>query len=370
VTVLLLVLLLVACVVWAAFGFGWNVWVRARSVKRHRQALETLADLTTGREANESGAAPMAGAGEGAHLRAGYQAHVRVFGPEGRVRDGQLPPPRPFARPQAAGASPLRRPSVAPAHEDATLPGRVLPPSPQSPQLPPGLPTRPVPVIRPHVYYFDDLTPRQGRAEGPPGGTSQGGAGLEVAPPAPPPPEAPAGERWLSADKLRWFGIAAAVAAIVLAAVAVVSNLPSNPPGRGAAQTTVAPQRAKPGASRPKQEATTTSVPPTTATTAPPKPAQLLSAGGGTATYQLRSKDALVVVKASGPCWIEVRVGSPQGQVVYEGTLEAGMMAHVTGPAWIRLGNPPAVTVLVDGMPMPVPGRQLAVPMNLQFTLG
>jgi hypothetical protein len=229
-------------------------------------------------------------------------------------------------------------------------------------------------VIRPHVYYFDDLSPRQVAEEEEQAAQARA-AGTRPAP-APPPPPGPGG-RWLGPDNLRWLGIAAAVAAIVLAAVAVVTNLPSSSPNRRAAPTTTAPPAravhpsrskspAKPSTSEKKKK----TAPPTTVTTAPPKPAQLLSAGGGTATYQLRSKDALVVVKASGPCWIEVRVGSSAGQVVYEGTLEAGMTAHVTGPAWIRLGNPPAVTVLVDGTPMPVPGRQVAVPMNLQFTLG
>ncbi len=40
------------------------------------------------------------------------------------------------------------------------------------------------------------------------------------------------------------------------------------------------------------------------------------------------------------------------------------------GPGWIRLGNPPAVAVKVNGTPMTVPGSQLAEPVNLQFTFG
>jgi hypothetical protein len=84
----------------------------------------------------------------------------------------------------------------------------------------------------------------------------------------------------------------------------------------------------------------------------------------------LTSRAASIVVKASGPCWIEVKAGSPKGQVVYVGTLEAGQRSSVTGPAWIRLGDPPHVAVSVDGTPMRVPGAAAAVPLDLQFTLG
>jgi hypothetical protein len=111
-------------------------------------------------------------------------------------------------------------------------------------------------------------------------------------------------------------------------------------------------------------------VPQTTTTTAAPKPATLVSSGGGSATYQLTSPSASIVVHASGPCWIEVRAGSPGGQVIYEGTLAAGQQSSVTGPAWIRLGDPPNVSVSVDGTHMHVPGATAAVPLNLQFTLG
>ncbi len=112
---------------------------------------------------------------------------------------------------------------------------------------------------------------------------------------------------------------------------------------------------------------TTTAAPP--APTVPPEPAVLVSANAGTATYQLTSATASIVVKAHGPCWIEVKAGSPKGQVVVEETLSAGQSSSVTGPAWIRLGDPPHVAVTVDGTPMSVPGAGTAVPLDLQFTL-
>jgi hypothetical protein len=65
-------------------------------------------------------------------------------------------------------------------------------------------------------------------------------------------------------------------------------------------------------------------------------------------------------VRAKGRCWLEVRANSPLGQIVYEGILDA----------WLRVGDPPEVAVRVDGQKMPVPGAGLAVPINLQFSLG
>jgi cytoskeletal protein RodZ len=131
------------------------------------------------------------------------------------------------------------------------------------------------------------------------------------------------------------------------------------------ARSATAPARS---ATAPARPATTAAVPP--ATTAPVLPAVLVSASGGTATYQLTSPAASIVVKATGPCWIEVKAGSPAGEVVVEETLSAGQSSSVTGPAWIRLGDPPHVAVTVDGTPMSVPGAGTAVPLDLQFTLG
>jgi hypothetical protein len=118
--------------------------------------------------------------------------------------------------------------------------------------------------------------------------------------------------------------------------------------------------------------ATTTTAPALVQPSAPAvsRPAVLVSSAAGTATYQLTSPSASIVVSASGPCWIEVRVGGQSGQVIYEGTLQKGRVSKVTGPAWIRLGDPPYVHITVDGSHMSVPGATTAVPIDLQFTLG
>jgi hypothetical protein len=93
------------------------------------------------------------------------------------------------------------------------------------------------------------------------------------------------------------------------------------------------------------------------------------AATGTTDTYRLGSSTASIVVKAAGPCWVEVRVGGPAGQVKVEETLQAGEQATVSGAAWIRLGDPPYASVLVDGTPTTVPGSKSGVPLNLNFTV-
>ena len=158
--------------------------------------------------------------------------------------------------------------------------------------------------------------------------------------------------------------LAAAAICVALAAIGItLLGLPGQGSSHNLSADTTTPTSAKP-------HQTTTSSPPPTTNAPPPKPAVLLSASGGTATYELRSASASIVVSANGPCWLEVRANSPLGQIIYEGVLYAGQYSKVTGPAWIRLGNPPAVAVKVDGTVMAVPGAQSAVPLNLQFTFG
>jgi hypothetical protein len=301
-----------------------------------------------------------------------------------------------------------------------------------APPAPTGEPTRPVPVIRPHVFYFDDLSAREkARAEEQRNsrgryakktrwrrrahaistgtGASSDAVTAFTGPTVVTGPDAVTGpmnvlQTIASSEPAAAIGTAAStrtstvrpfsgtgrkplvprpvVAAAVVVGVAAVAagvalkDLPSH--------TTAAPRTHPTTVSHPHRPVTpTTTVAPavtttttttrTTTTTAapPPKPAVLVSSGAGTATYHLTSRSASIVVKASGPCWIEVRAGSPQGQVIYEGTLTAGGESSIiTGPAWIRLGDPPNVAVTVDGTHMSVPGASEAVPLNLQFTVG
>ena len=399
----LLIVLLIACALASAVHIGRGMWVRSRSVERHQQALDTLARFTT----------PLEGA-PGAHAETGdHQSHVRLLGRTGRAGGGApdtLPPPREvtlpgrvrtsaFRRPSHLGPSaaaldavassprlsarslprlvrggPSRAPGLTPGYrDDATLPG-VPPVRAEDPT------TTPVPVIQPQVFYFDDVVPGTAAKR------RRHAADVAATTPATVPAALVAPDRSRAgmttsragpntapghrSPVLRPLAVAAVSVAVAGAALGVEL---ANPARRApvASLTTLSPRRPVPAArstTAPAPSPSTTN--PTTATTTPPQPAVLVSANGGTATYQLTSPTASIVVKATGPCWIEVKAGSPRGQVVVEETLSAGQRSSVTGPAWIRLGDPPHVAVTVDGTPMSVPDAGAAVPLDLQFTLG
>jgi hypothetical protein len=377
----LLIVLIAGCALVAAVHMGRGIWARSRSVQRHQQALDTLASFT----------APVDGAPR-AHGEGGdHQAHVRVIGRSGHIPGGAagpggpgatLPPSRELRLPGPARTLPFRRPShlePSAAAMDAVAtsarlsprsPARLVPSGPPDeatiPGMPPlrleGPPTRPVPIIQPQVFYFDDVPPgtvAKHRGHAPDDAANDAGAGPKTAAP----------RRKLSVAR----PVAVAAVSVAVAGVALGVEI-ANPSHRGgvASPSTPPSHRAAPPA-RPTTTgapATTTPAPATSVTTAPPRPAVLLSANGGTATYQLTSRAASIVVRATGPCWIEVKAGGHAGQVVYEGTLGAGQDSKVTGPAWIRLGDPPDVAVSVDGTLMTVPGAATAVPLDLQFTLG
>jgi hypothetical protein len=301
------------------------------------------------------------------------------------VMAGNTPPP------------PVRlSPTAEPTQE--TMPG--LPPRPVPSQpAPPAVfvepPTVPVPIVQPQVFYFDDLSSRAEGADGPGQKTRRlgrrrrrnGVTAEHLLPALPPPPvfgvsetapgrgpsrDGPAGGGGNGRSDGRRksvLGLVLATAAICVAVAAIGVTIVGLP-GQGSPGAQDAAKSGPPSSVAHEQGATSVPLKSTTTTAAPPKPAVLVSSQNGTATYELSSASASIVVSASGPCWLEVRANSPLGQIVYEGTLEAGVHFSVTGPAWIRLGNPPAVAVKVNGTPMTVPGSQLAEPVNLQFTFG
>ena len=393
----LLIVLVIGCALASVTYAARGLRSRSRTVERHQQALGTLADITNRPDG------PQGWSEEPTH-----QAHVRVIGPSGQVTSSTgaaLPPPRALSSPGSVSPSPFRRPSrtapsvaamdaVAtsanlgrspgaqvlhsgparptvrslPGHEpaEATLPG--LPPQTEmfaeGGQAEPGLsgePTRPVPVVAPQVFHFDDLSAARGRS-------AKGGGG------------SPRLEQLRLAT--RHFGrrpsitgvvLTAAAVAVAVAAVGIALDLRSTPAqSRSQLQTAAqqAPVTTVPAPTRKVSPPTTLPVPTTPPATVASYPAVLLSSSGGTATYQLSSPSASIVVRAKGRCWLEVRANSPLGQIVYEGILEAGQQSSVTGPAWLRVGDPPEVAVRVNGQKMPVPGATVAEPLNLQFSLG
>lgn len=452
----LLIVLAVGFVVVLIGHFGRQFWGRARTMDRHRHALDTLAGITRHPDAE----------GLGTDLE--YQAHVRVVGPGGQPGASGppvLPPPRAMTTLGPGRSSPFRRPSrmarsatamepvamARPLARDATTrlvrsapPPSQLPPSahrpvgqhagsagtdrtpavpaalsgrgPEPPAnasdvaeadlLGPGKPgaadralagsyaTGPVPLSEPQVYYFDDLAPRpeeplRSKRRSRRGRANRQLEGLGQVDSEQPPDDdrtrpidvAAIGAAGRAASRskdghrqaalARWLAVGAAAAAAVAIGVTLVARQPSPSPKSGPSLAAGLPSLT----TRPSRSVTTSlsrSVVTTTVpiTLPPPKPAVLLSTSQGTVTYQLHSATASIVIEATGRCWVEVRVGSPAGSIVTEETLVAGQSARVTGPAWVRLGNPPAVSVLVDGTTIAVPGATQAVPLNLRFTVG
>lgn len=103
-------------------------------------------------------------------------------------------------------------------------------------------------------------------------------------------------------------------------------------------------------------------LPPTT----PPPAASLVSKTSSTATYHLLGSPP-ISLQDSGPCWMEVRRGNQDGPVLFKGVVSSGQHRDLTGPVWVRLGNPPAVAVLVGGAPLTEPSLSRDNPYNLQF---
>lgn len=108
-----------------------------------------------------------------------------------------------------------------------------------------------------------------------------------------------------------------------------------------------------------------TNTKPAATTTTTTLPVSLVSSTQQAAVYRVTGT-AQISIDASGRCWVEVRQGTQSGPVVFTGTLTQGSTKAVSGPAWVRLGNPPAVSVSVDGTPISRP-TAAGSPYNLEF---
>lgn len=92
---------------------------------------------------------------------------------------------------------------------------------------------------------------------------------------------------------------------------------------------------------------------------------KLVSSSTGVSVYQL-SDVAPITVSASGRCWVEVRSADASGPVVHESTLVAGDTLRLTGPVWIRLGNPTAVRITAGSTTL-TPPVTTGSPYDLEF---
>lgn len=108
----------------------------------------------------------------------------------------------------------------------------------------------------------------------------------------------------------------------------------------------------------------------TPATTAAPTTtlpsADLVSSTPQDAVYRLTSPATITLTASNGVSWIELRQGDQVGAVLYQGRLTQGQVKTIAAPAWVRLGNPTAVTIAINRQliaPPLTPGQ----PFNLQF---
>ncbi len=148
--------------------------------------------------------------------------------------------------------------------------------------------------------------------------------------------------------------VAAAIVAVVLALV-LTGRSPTHRVAAGSS-------------SPPSTAATTSTAPPAAASPPRPPPPVLVASDQTGATFSVASQFQIQLVPSS-TCWVQVRTGSAAGPVVYEGILQPGQPYPLpaTGPVWLRLGNPPGVSVVVNGTPLQGPLPSTAQPYNLQF---
>jgi hypothetical protein len=153
-----------------------------------------------------------------------------------------------------------------------------------------------------------------------------------------------------SSARHRWPALAGVAAAVTLAVSASAVALTSRHPTKHDA--------------RPVQRVVATTVPPALRVAPPTVPARAPApadvarfaaspTGNGTVTVRV---PFTLTLAPSGPCW--VRVQTESGQTLFEGTLQAGQHQQVSGssPLVIRLGNTPAMQLLVNGAQLDLAG--------------
>jgi hypothetical protein len=115
------------------------------------------------------------------------------------------------------------------------------------------------------------------------------------------------------------------------------------------------PKAARSLAPRPERGALS----PTTALPVTPLPpsVRLVGADTTTAGYAVTATPAVVTLVAKAPCWIQVRPHDPNTAAIFEATLPADARRTFSDPSglWIRLGNPGAVTIVVNGVSIDLP---------------
>jgi hypothetical protein len=106
-----------------------------------------------------------------------------------------------------------------------------------------------------------------------------------------------------------------------------------------------------------------------TTTVAPQAPAVLIDSNSQGARYSVEPSAASIELVATSPCWVQVRTGSAVGPVVFQRTMHVGdhLPLATTGAVWLRLGNPPGVSIVVNGTPLHLVTSSVAQPYNLEL---
>lgn len=170
---------------------------------------------------------------------------------------------------------------------------------------------------------------------------------------------------------LRFAALGALAGLVVVLAVSVVSggHTPASPGADRQAATTAStpagtptsrPRPSRSGGAEHHRPGVSTS---TTTTTTPT--AQVQTGPGGTITVAVPASTLSVQVTARGPCWVRVQAGAT-GPTLDEGLLQAGETRTWPGSPGLalRLGNPSAVVLTVNGEPIALPA-QPATPIDV-----
>jgi hypothetical protein len=337
----LLIVLIGIAVVLTVRSIRRNV-VDNHSVKHHHRALDTLGEISQ----HQDRVTPPAGQPK---VDPSAHPHVRVVraseSTTGRfdhaVRRAVAPPPivPPPTWPAVANHQASEdRPQLV---FDDTGAARAATPAPSLP--PPALPT-PIPAHAP--------VPPQPAAAAVVGSLSSSTPAFR---PGRPPRRRPLSDYRASRWVLAGVGVVSILIAIV--GVLVASQGPTRP--------TRTQAKAASAANKSAQPATT----PTTSVGPGGVSAVLIGSSSDGAQYGLPGTAQLELL-ATERCWVQIRTGSNSGAVVFSGMMQPGDRQPLPPgtPVWLRLGNPPGISIVVNGQPLhldAVPtGPQ---PFNLTF---
>jgi hypothetical protein len=105
------------------------------------------------------------------------------------------------------------------------------------------------------------------------------------------------------------------------------------------------------------------------ATTAPQAAAVLIDSNSQGARYSVAPSAGSIDLVATSSCWVQLRTASANGPVLFEGTMHAGdrMPLPTGGPVWLRLGNPPGISIVINGAPLHLAAPSVPQPYNVEF---